>query len=357
MKKKLIVLNTSQFGTLIDSYEWCIYLKEYYDITFISFNNHHKRMDVDGVEYIYLHRFNNPYLRGVWYILYTTLYCLFHGAPIFIVYFKYCSIFAHLFPNRSHIDIRTLAVSSDNIENKRNDLELQETVNKFKSASFISQGVQEKLEPICERRYILPLGADPISIKNKDFSLKKMLYVGTLTNRNIITTIKGVELFVKKYPNIPISYDIVGDGEDFSLIQKYIKEHNLSKYIKLYGKLPYDELAPFFDKCNLGISFIPIIDYYQYQPPTKTFEYILSGLYCIATKTKANTEIINGENGILIEDTEHAFLYALEKILNYNHINSEIIRNTLMEKYNWRYIVEKSLYPIIEELYNNYRYF
>ena len=352
MKKKLTILNTSQFGTLTDSYKWCIYLKEHYDITFISFNSYLKRMDVDDVNYIYVYRFGNPRLRGLWYIIYTIFYCIFHSAPIFIVYFKYCGIFATLFPKRTHVDIRTLAVS-DNIEaNAKNDYLLKRTVNKFRSASFISNGVQGKLNPLCQRQYILPLGASVVSTKEKDFSILRLLYVGTLTNRNIITTVKGFDLFIRKYPNVEISYDIVGDGEDFQLLDKYIKEHNLSNYITLYGKLSYDELFPFYDKCNIGISYIPIRDYYQYQPPTKTFEYILSGLYCIATETIANTEVINNDNGVLIKDTDNAFSIALENLLIKNNLNSDIIRNSLLNKYDWRIIVENKMIPIIENIYN-----
>ena len=76
--------------------------------------------------------------------------------------------------------------------------------------------------------------------------------------------------------------------------------NKLENVCTTHGRIDYYKLKPFFDKCNVGVSYIPIRDYYQYQPPTKTFEYGLSGLVTIATETKSNQEVINNCNGILI---------------------------------------------------------
>ena len=43
--------------------------------------------------------------------------------------------------------------------------------------------------------FILPLGADIISHTDKDFNCLKLLYMGTLSNRHIIDTVKGVKMF------------------------------------------------------------------------------------------------------------------------------------------------------------------
>lgn len=39
-------------------------------------------------------------------------------------------------------------------------------------------------------------------------------------------------------------------------------------------------------------------EYYDSQPPTKTFEYALSGLYVLATKTRENEKVITNDNGV-----------------------------------------------------------
>ena len=183
-----------------------------------------------------------------------------------------------------------------------------------------------------------------------NFNQIKLLYVGTLYNRNIIETVKGINLFVKKYPDVPITYDIIGSGfeNEIEELNDYIKNNNLSTICRAHGRIPYTELKPFFDKCNIGVSYIPITDYYQYQPPTKTYEYALSGMAVIATKTISNESVVNEKNGILINDNPEAFMSALEKLLiKKREFNSRVIIESV-EDYRWEKIVEKYFVPIIE---------
>lgn len=352
MNNKLIILNTPQFGTLIDSLKWCEYLSDKYDITFICFDNQLKHMDIKGVNYKYVYRFENSVLRGIWYIMYSLFYCLFHNVPVFIVYFEHCDLFPRLLPfRRFHVDIRTLSVSDNAEVNKRADALLKKTISYFSSASFISKGVMDKISPSNDKTFILPLGSDVIESTPKQWDKIRLLYVGTLSHRDIYKTIEGFYQYVIKYGREGISYDIVGDGSELQLIKEFCETKGLNSIVHLHGKLPYDELAPFFAKCNVGVSFIPIQDCYQYQPPTKTFEYILSGLYCIGTNTCANREVIVPQNGILIQDNQVDFFKALEYInKKSDEFDSKVIQKTLIKKYTWKEIVKNYMIPIIDSI-------
>ena len=350
--RKLIILNTSQFGLLTDSYKWCQYLKQYVDITFICFDNKHKRMDIPGVNYKYVYRFDNSLLRGVWYILYSLFYCLFNQSKVFIVYFDFCHIFPLLLgKDRFHVDVRTLAVTDDDDLNKRQDLKLRNSLSYFKSVSYISEGIKDKISLDIQNQYILPLGADVISTKEKEWDKLKLLYVGTMNHRDIPKTIDGLYMFTQKYGKHNISYDIVGDGSELEQVKQKVREYNLSDIVSVHGKVMYDELSTFFNENNIGISFVPQKECYQHQPPTKSYEYILSGLYCIATNTVSNREIINFNNGILIEDTASSFCDALSYVAeNLHQISKLEINNTLIDSHTWSSIVEKSLRPIVDML-------
>src|SRR5699024_2778090 len=154
-----------------------------------------------------------------------------------------------------------------------------------------------------------------ISTIDKDFSTLNLLYVGTLNNRNITQTIEGLSIFLKNNPKVKniTTYDIVGDGDEYSQLMALVDKLSLNHIVKFHGRVPHFKLKMFFDRCNVGISYIPITEYYNYQPPTKTFEYILSGIPCIATQTFENQSLVVADNGILCEDTPVGFSKALKK--------------------------------------------
>lgn len=355
--KKILFIDRYQFGYTTDSLKYCEYLNKKYKIRYISFDFGWKKIQVPNINVIYIPRIGNLVIRAVIFILAALYNILFFHSFIFILYFPKCSILKRIiFWKKMHIDVRTLSVMANPEEREKSDQQMQKDLYYFDSSSFITQGIKQKISlPKKQKSFILPLGADIISTTNKSFEELNLLYVGTLFNRNIIETVKGVIDFVKSHPNIKIHYDIIGDGinDEIKELSQLIKNKKAEKYITLHGRLPYYSLQPFFDTHNIGISFIPITDYYAYQPPTKTYEYILSGLFCMATATIANQEIITTTNGILHQDNAKSFTEALEKILKNRHLyNSVAIRETLLN-YQWGNIINNYLLPIIEQNHIN----
>lgn len=351
--KKILFVDRIQLGLTTDCVKYCEYLKNEYQIHFICFNSGKEKVRIPNIKVTYIPKIGNKVMRASIFLLYVTFYILFFNGFIFIFNFPKCSILKRiLFWKKMHIDIRTLSVSKNATERMIYDLQLEKDVSYFDSSSFISQGIQKKISiPKEKKSFILPLGSDILSDTDKAFNSIQLLYVGTLTNRNIIDTIKGYVEFIKSHPHISTHYDIIGDGEnnELSEMNEYIKKVNMEKYVTLHGRLPYSALKPFFHSHNVGVSYIPITDYFEYQPPTKTFEYILSGMVCLATSTKANEEVITTKNGILHKDNSMAFKEALEIILQkQDTYNSNTIRNTLLD-YQWKNIIEKYLKPIINQ--------
>jgi glycosyltransferase involved in cell wall biosynthesis len=87
------------------------------------------------------------------------------------------------------------------------------------------------------------------------------------------------------------------------------------------------------------VSYVPITEYFHFQPVTKTYEYLMAGLPVIATSTFENQKIIDEKNGILIEDNAFAFSAALSKIINLmDTYNSSFIRERMTE-HKWEKIV------------------
>jgi glycosyltransferase involved in cell wall biosynthesis len=357
MKPKLLIINQKQFGYHIDTYQYCYYLHRNFQISYICWDYERPKFQSDKIRIIYISRRGNLFIRNFRYInaLIQEINQQYHIH--FIKYFKGCSLLRLKFINKKFIlDIRTGSVEKNKLLKFFFNTILWFETLFFKHITIVSKELKQQLG-IKKSTHLLPLGADIISQKNKDFSSFRLLYVGTFNNRNIEQTILGFEQFYKEYKKkISLSYTIIGsgDGNEENSLRKLINKKELQSVVQCLGYIKYDNLRVFFDNCNVGIAYIPITSIYQYQPPTKVFEYIFSGLFVIATKTFANQQTINQTNGILIEDDSQSFYQALKAIYSRRHIfHSDKIRASISQQYLWHSIVKDNLKVYLDMIIKN----
>lgn len=345
--KKVLIICRQQFGYLVDIYKWCEHLPSDYQIDVVTFDGKEKvPLNRPNLNIHYVSNNGGRSIRGIRYILVSLWYMLFFKGTIVVEFFMGCCIFKRLLPFKKMIlDIRTLSVSKNKSYREKENNQIKKAIQVYDHMTLISKGVQQILGLTDCNSTIVPLGADVISETDKDFNDIRLLYIGTFDNRDIDKTIKGLKIFIENNPDCKIHYDIVGKGSGNELeeYKKLVSELHLENFITLYGKKPYNQLKQYLDKCNIGVAFIPVTEYYDHQPSTKIYEYAMSGLYTIATSTYSNRCIINKDNGILIDDKEEDFANALQFIIeNKNKLNSNIIRTTLIE-YNWKQLVQQHL--------------
>jgi len=187
---------------------------------------------------------------------------------LFTVQFKYCFIIGLLARARIKIlDYRSGDLSSNVLRRKWNNISMRFDALFFSNISVISIGLRDILKLNKLKTLILPLGADIISGKQRSFERMDLLYVGTLSLRNIYQTIEGVELFLSKHPELLklFSYTIIGFGsvEDEVNIKVLIKRLGLNDSVHFVGRKKYSDLRVYFDVCNIGITYVPITPYYE----------------------------------------------------------------------------------------------
>jgi len=354
MMKNILIVNKVQFGYHTDIYKWCEYLRDKYVVSEITLDMGKPKCELENVNIYYVPSTGSRLFRGIRYVLTVISHLLFFKGIIIVCYFPGCDIFKKLLPWKKMIlDIRTLDVSKDDNIRKAEDSKILKASKYFDFVTVISSGLRDKMKMDHDKSAILPLGADVIKTSDKSFVDElNLLYVGTLTNRNIHDTIVG---FAKAYKalstKINLHYDIVGDGFEGELQEskKLVQAIGMEGIITLHGFIQHEELHCFFEKCNIGVSYVPITDYYEYQPVTKTFEYSLAGLYTIGTSTGANKEVINNANGILVNDNCDSFAEGIISIYERkSEIDSKRIRNTLID-YTWKNIVRQTMSDIIEK--------
>ena len=352
MKPKLAIINLDQLGYHTDTYNYCKYLKNDFDITYISFHQGFENIIIDGIKTVYI-----PHLKGFWNLLegyYKLSRILKQCKPdvVFMVYARFISLIKFFGPSCPFIfDVRTGSVKQKPLKRKIWNFVLWLESLRFKYITVISEELRKDLNLPKRKCYWLPLGGNR-NESIKEYSGINLLYLGTLDQRNIHETVEGLAIFKSKHSNSRLNYDIVGYGKELTeeKLKTTIINCNLKKEVIFHGKVPYDKIDLYLEKSNIGIVYIPVTSYYNHQPSTKLFEFLLAGMPVIATNTSENKSIVNEDNGILIDDNPEAFSIGLEQLCNKTHqFNTEIIRDTVSE-FDWEIIVKQYLKPLLYKI-------
>lgn len=344
MKKRLVIITSAQFGYHIDTYYYCKYLREKYELVFIGWDHGLKPVLLDNIEVFNVNR-NGGISRVLRLLRTINREKKDNDTLLFIKYFRFVSLVIRIvfFKNPMVLDIRTGSIVKNKykrfIENK---LLIFVTIF-FKNITVISTSLKKKLS-LHERCKILPLGADVISNKKKVLDGLKLLYVGTLYNRNIDILIDGIKLYYSNTNEcVEIHLTIIGEGlsGEREKLQKQVSDYGLNDIVTFTGQIPHEKLKKYFEVNTIGVSYIPLTEYYDAQPPTKTFEYLMSGLPVLATKTSENLLIINSNNGVLIGDSADDVCEGIIKIKNQLKTYSMISIQEQSTCYSWEKIVKK----------------
>lgn len=348
----LIYINKNQFGYHTDAFMHCKYAKADFNITFICFDSGYKKVEEKGINVVYVKDRKNKAINGVAFISTCFIYLAFLRGIVFIQYFPNCSLFKRIFFWKKMIlDIRSLSISHDEESNEKSNERIRKDSIFFDHITVITESVRSELRIPTTKSTLLPIGTDILSKVNKNFSLDiELLYIGTLTNRNIYQTILGLGLFLNKFPGVKVIYFIVGDGEkaDLDKIYSAINEFKLQNIVHILGRKRHHEIQHLWDSCQIGISFVPITKAYHLQPPTKTLEYMSAGMAVLGTETQENANSIDNDSGILFLDNANSFAESLEKFyLKKDKYNSTIIRGKV-ENYSWQKIVESVFLKVLK---------
>ncbi|MDJ8959096.1 glycosyltransferase [Clostridium perfringens] len=349
--KKILIITSTQYGYHTDYYNYTKYLKENFYIEYLCYNNNYKIIN-DDINVTYINWDNNFFKRK--FLFFKKVRQVIKEKNIDLVMFEYFMMSSFLKLLNSKVDyifdVRTACVRKKKIIRIVKDKILKLESLFFDNITVISDEIAKKLN--IKKYKVLPLGADKFVeknfINNKSLDL---LYVGAIDGRNIDITVKGFNEFSQKN-KVKCSYTIIGYSNNDSDMKKLLDSLNESNNnnIKYLGRKMHSELGEYFKKCNIGISYIPTTEYYNFQPPTKTYEYLQNGLITLATDTVANRKIINIKNGVLVEDSKESFLEGLDYIYKYLDLYSLEDIYKSVESNSWYNIVNHILKDIIDKI-------
>lgn len=355
--KKILINIPSQFGYHTDTYMYCKYLdKQKYKVHYIGFDS---GMPIRGLDnsavkihsvQVQSNKFKNywNYLKAINKLIRTEKFDLvFQVDHKLTLLVRLCNLYQKFI-----LDIRTGDLSSSKIKRTYFNFYIYFTSLFYKNITVISESLANKLHIPTHKRKIIGLGAEVRNVADKNWNELHLFYIGTLQHRNIWQTIEGLATFIQNNPTIVVSYDIVGMGtqDDLLMLNKTIHANHLRHIVTYHGQKSHTEINEIWEKSNVGVVYVPITPYYDCQPSTKLYEYVLAGMAVIATNTFENQLEIDNESGVLIDDTASAFANGLEQLSA-----NRILYNSGKQKYRfinstWENIVNMKLDPYFVKL-------
>lgn len=118
---------------------------------------------------------------------------------------------------------------------------------------------------------------------------------------------------------------------------KAISKNYINTNIFFLWTKEHHEIPSYINSSDILVSYIPQVDYFNFQPPTKLIEYLACNKPVIATNTFSQNEILNWYEYLLHDDdydsTREKINYFLNNYLKFKNTNySEIVKNDSWDK-------------------------
>ncbi len=96
-------------------------------------------------------------------------------------------------------------------------------------------------------------GIEQLLQKKRENSRVEILYAGRLLNlKRVLDTVKALKLLVKNGVT-NFCFTIIGDGEQKTQIEKYVKKHRMEQYIRLLPFVPAKEVRQYMDSADIYV--------------------------------------------------------------------------------------------------------
>ena len=216
--------------------------------------------------------------------------------------------------------------------------------------------------------FFVPVGANldrfsPVSQHGTDilrhrYNITKeqviLIYIGTLSPlRNLATLVRAFKTVSDDFENVRLLF--VGDGGDMPQLTRLCQELHISDKVVFTGFIDYNRVPEYLSIADIGVSYIPINEFFDCQPVLKTLEYLASGLPVVATNTSGNrVSVRHGYNGFLANDYENDFAQSMASLVADAKLRQRLACNSRssVNRFDWMRIEKDQLLPAYEVIWN-----
>ncbi len=214
-------------------------------------------------------------------------------------------------------------------------------------SSNLKEFYKDKMRKSKCKCVFIPNAIDYLPKEEASLNEKRLISVGRLAKeKGQLDLLKIYSKTIEKYPDWKL--DIIGDGNERDVLEKYIKKHNLEDKVILHGFKDKDYIDKMLNKSSI----------YLMTSFTESFGIVLieamsHGLPCIAfSSAEGAREIINsGQNGYLIKNRNfNAFEKKVADLIEDKETRKKIGRQGRItaQKYT-KEVVEKAWLNLLEK--------
>lgn len=164
-------------------------------------------------------------------------------------------------------------------------------------------------EKINLQRIAIPI--DRIKFRSRGAKTREenvtLIFCGRLEEKKgLLYALKAVEVVRRKNNNF--SFRIIGDGSQKEMIEKYIKAHNMSDYVRMLGFLTYDEYLEEMQKADIFIhpSITASNGDMEGGAPTTILEAQASGMPVVSSNhADIPNIVVPGKSALLSEEKDY----------------------------------------------------
>jgi len=111
----------------------------------------------------------------------------------------------------------------------------------------------------------------------------------------------------------------VNQGSKITEQSKYchaaVQGLGIMESVTIIGRVPGQMIPDFMGEADAGLCLWEDLPWYRFNPPTKLFEYLVSGLPVLASNIRTHTQyIIDGDNGMIFEYDSDNLAHAIRRL-------------------------------------------
>ena len=167
----------------------------------------------------------------------------------------------------------------------------------------------------------------------------QLIYIGTVSEiRGRDVMLDAMALVAENGINAHLT--IIGAcDEQLNYCQQRIRDLNLHGFVTVLGRISGEKVPDYLQYADVGICVWEKNPWYEFNPPTKLFEYLAAGLPVLASNIRTHTRYIHDwKNGLVFEYDHEALAKAIVMLDRYKSRIKSLKQQAKLdgEQYAWR---------------------